>query len=419
MHQIKKEEQEKNKLRKKTGRTLIVVFSVLVVFIGCAIWGYSYYLNYPRVEEELTIEAGSDLPGLSEFLLKDFKEAAFVTPLDQIADKNKPGDYEIVINISGREYISVLHVVDTVAPVVEVREATIYTDETLEIADLIVSIEDATETTVNFVNTPDFTRPGVQNVPISVTDEGGNSVQVFAKVEVLADTEPPVIEGVQELTIKAGESVSYKRDVTVTDNHDEDITLVVDNSAVNLNKVGDYAVIYSAEDNAGNRTEITTVLHVLPAGVEGATEDIVYAEADAILAEILTDDMSRYEVAEAIFHWINQNIIYSNTTPKTTWVEGAYRGLFERKGDCFVYATLSQCMLTRVGIPNMIIGFSNPRMTHYWNLIDLGEGWYHWDVTKRTNGLYFFYVSDAELMAFSNANNGTHAYDPTQYPEIQ
>lgn len=417
MYQLSEDGQEK--LRKKTRRTLIILFSELAVFIGCVILGCFYYLNYPRVEEELTREAGSDLPKLSEFLLKDYKEAAFVTPLNQIADMNKPGDYEVAINIAGREYISVLHIVDTVAPVVEVREAEIYTDETLEISDLIVSIDDVTETTVNFVNTPDFTRPGVQNVPILITDEGGNSVQVFAKVEVLADTEAPIIEGVQELTVKAGGSVSYKRDVTVTDNHDENMVLVVDNSEVNLNKVGDYTVIYSAEDNAGNRTEITTVLHVLPAGVEGATEDIVYAEADAILAEIITEDMSQYEVAETIFHWINQNIANVGTSPKTTWVEGAYRGLFERKGDCFVYASLSKCMLDRAGIPNMIIMFSNSRMTHYWNLIDLGEGWYHWDVIRRTSGLYFFYVSDAELMKYSNAHNGTHAYDPSQYPEIQ
>ena len=416
MYQLSEDGQEI--LRKKTRRTLIILFSELVVFIGCVILGYFYYLNYPKVEE-LTREAGSDLPELSEFLLKDFKEAAFVTPLNQIVDMNKPGDYEVAINIAGKEYISVLHIVDTVAPVVEVREAEIYTDETLETSDLVVSIDDVTETTVNFVNTPDFTRPGVQNVPILITDEGGNSVQVFAKVEVLADTEAPIIEGVQELTVKAGGSVSYKRDVTVTDNHDENMVLVVDNSEVNLNKVGDYTVIYSAEDNAGNRTEITTVLHVLPAGVEGATEDIVYAEADAILAEIITEDMSQYEVAETIFHWINQNIANVETSPQTTWVEGAYRGLFERKGDCFVYASLSKCMLDRAGIPNMIIMFSNSRMTHYWNLIDLGEGWYHWDVIRRTSGLYFFYVSDAELMKYSNAHNGTHAYDPSQYPEIQ
>lgn len=51
--------------------------------------------------------------------------------------------------------------------------------------------------------------------------------------------------------------------------------------------------------------------------------------------------------------------------------EGAYRGLFERKGNCFVYASLSKRMLDRAGISNMIIMFSNSRMTHYWNLINL------------------------------------------------
>ena len=419
MHQLSEEEQENNKIRKKTGRILIIVFSMLVVSIGCAFFGYSYYLNYPRVEEELTREAGSELPELSEFLLKDYKKADFVVPLDQIVDMKKIGDYEVTISIGRREYTSVLHIVDTVAPVVKVRDAEIYTDETLEVSDLIVSIDDVTKTKVNFVNTPDFTLPGTQNVPILITDEGGNSVQVSAKVEVLADTEAPVIEGVEEMTIKAGESVSYKRDVTVADNHDENVMLEVDNSAVNIYKVGDYTVIYSAEDNSGNRTEIATVLHVLPAGVEGATEDIVNAEADAILAEIITEDMTQYEVARAIFDWVHKNIANVGITPKTTWVEGAYRGFFERKGDCFVYAMISKCLLTRAGILNMDIGFINPNRIHYWNLIDLGEGWYHWDVTKRSDGYSFFYVSDAEIMAYSRTHNGSHAYDPSQYPEIQ
>ena len=52
-------------------------------------------------------------------------------------------------------------------------------------------------------------------------------------------------------------------------------------------------------------------------------------------------------------------------------------------------------------------------------MIDIGEGWYHFDATRRKDGTEFFYWTDAELMEYSNANDGSHNYDPEQYPQIQ
>ncbi len=411
---------EKQKMYIKHKRKGIFIFLSLLFMLALGFIGVkvSSYLNRPRVKEMVTVEVGSALPDISLFLLEQ-EDAFFSIPLEEIVNMNELSDYEVAVTVGGKEYISVLHLVDTTAPEVEVRETEIYTDEELNLEDLILRIDDCTETKSAFACPVRLAAAGIYYIPIVVTDLGGNSVWVWAKVHVLKDMEPPVITGVQELSIKAGENISYKRGVKVSDNHDQNVKLEIDNSTVNLNKVGDYQIVYSAEDNAGNRTEIPTVLHILEPGVEGATEEIVNAEADAILAEITTEDMTQYEVAKAIFDWIYNNIKNTNVAPKTTWVEGAYRGLFERKGDCFVYAMTSKCLLTRAGIPNMDIGFKNPNRMHYWNLIDLGEGWYHWDVTKRINGDCFFYVSDDVIRAYSSIHNGSHAYDPSKYPEIQ
>lgn len=156
-----------------------------------------------------------------------------------------------------------------------------------------------------------------------------------------------------------------------------------------------------------------------PASVETATEEMVNKKADEILAGILTDGMSPYEKANAIFNWVYKNVGWSDKTPKTNWIQGAYRGLFNRRGDCFVYAFTSKCLLTRAGIANMDIGFSTARRTHYWNLIDLGEGWHHFDATRRTDGRSFFYCHDADIRAYSDSHNGSHAYDASKYPKIQ
>ena len=56
---------------------------------------------------------------------------------------------------------------------------------------------------------------------------------------------------------------------------------------------------------------------------------------------------------------------------------------------------------------------------HYWNLIDIGEGWHHFDACRRKDGSTFFYKTDAELMEYSDAHNKTHNYNRELYPEIK
>lgn len=249
-----------------------------------------------------------------------------------------------------------------------------------------------------------------------------------------ADVTPPVINGVHELTVEAGGNISYKSGVSAYDDRDGEIPFTVDNSAVNLNIPGDYPVIYSAADSAGNRAQEETILHVIstdppkapkqpapetPAPEMPDRETAVYAMADEILGQIITAGMSQYQQAEAIYWWVHGNISYVDTSEKDDWVKAAYTGLSTRRGDCFVYASVSKAMLTRAGIPNMDIAKIPTGTLHYWNLIDIGEGWHHFDTTRRMDGATFFYLTDAELMEYSNAHNRSHAYDKSLYPAIQ
>ncbi len=255
----------------------------------------------------------------------------------------------------------------------------------------------------------------LNSLGVHISGDSQNTVKNPAK----SDEEPPVIEGVAELTVAAGDSVSYKKGVKVSDNQDENVTLRVNSSKVDLEVPGEYPVVYIAEDAAGNIAEDAAIIHVTEPSAETASEQVVNRKADEVLAKITTPQMSQYEVAKAIFNWVHSNVAWLDGSPKTNWVEGAYHGLFEHRGDCYVYASTSKCLLTRAGIKNMDIGFSKPERTHYWNLIDLGEGWYHFDTTRRADGRSFFYCSDEKIRAYSASHNGSHAYDPAQYPVIQ
>lgn len=253
----------KRQRRARKRRRILVVKILLVMLVAAfLIAGGIFFLNRTVVAEELTREAGSALPVVSDFLEKENSDARVVSGLDDSVDMNTVADYEVVIEIAGKEYTSVLHVVDTVKPVVTAKDVQVCTNETVEPEDLIEKAEDATATKAAFVGNPDFTKPGEQIVELTVTDEGGNVTSVSVNVEVIEDTEAPVINGVEELTVAAGSSVSYRRNITVTDNYDDEVELTVDNSEVNLNAEGDYRITYIATDSAGNEAKETTILHV-------------------------------------------------------------------------------------------------------------------------------------------------------------
>lgn len=424
---------ERDKRKKKSAAGVLVVCFLLFL---AAVGGYVYYkLPHYCVISDVTIEAGESCPPVESFLKWKNEKAYIVSGINENMRFEHVQDYEVVIHLYHQNITTTLHVRDTVPPRIQTQDKTIVLGEAFEIEDFVQSITDVTECEVLSQGKPDVQSGGTYLVMLSVRDEGGNITEAEARLEVLQDVTPPVIEGVREITITVGESVSYKRDVTVTDDYDDNVRLEVDNSQVDIDTPGDYPVIYRATDQAGNTAEVETVLHVkaVPAvevqhpssnGIP-RTAEAVNAEADKILASITNPSMSQYEVIQAIYNWCHSKVAYVNGTPKTNWVDGAYCGIVERRGDCYAYAMTAKCLLTRAGITNMDIErVRTENGMHFWNLVDIGEGWHHFDTCRRADGSTFFYLTDAELMAYSNTHtaadypNGSHYYDRSLYPVI-
>ena len=205
----------------------------------------------------------------------------------------------------------------------------------------------------------------------------------------------------------------------VTDDKDENPTLEVDTSLVNPDKRGTYKITYTATDAAGNTSEKTTTIKIVSAKISEATEETVYAKADEILSEIITDNMTQLQQAKAVFDWVVKNITYSETAGIDDLLSAAYKGMYYRVGDCTVKQKTAEVMLNRLGIKNMEIEKIRDTRGHYWLLIDVGEGWYHYDPNLQLDGTLIFYWHDADLWAYSNAHKNTHNYDPSKYPHIQ
>ena len=230
------------------------------------------------------------------------------------------------------------------------------------------------------------------------------------------DTEPPVITGVKDIIIVAGSSVSYKKDVLAADTTDGFLEFKVDTGGADNTVPGTYTITYSASDKAGNTTVETCKLTVVELEYD---EETVNAMADEVLAKIIKEGMTDREKLNAIYSWVRSHITYVRHSDKYSWIKGAYEGLKDHKGDCYVYFATTKALLNQAGIENHDIEkLPGYKTMHYWNLVNIGEGWYHFDTCPRTGGGVFNYMSDDQLMAYSAKHNNSHIYNPALYPEI-
>lgn len=226
-----------------------------------------------------------------------------------------------------------------------------------------------------------------------------------------ADTEPPVIHGAQDLIAEAGTTVSYRSGIHVTDNADTSVPLEIDASAVDLSAAGSYPVVYRAVDTSGNETLVTVTLTVTPAPEASnaeeeplptpaqdaqlvVTQEMLDAVCARVLSQITTPEAGKLEQARAIYNYVYHHIKYVGSSDKSDWVRGAYIGLTRGKGDCFNYYAASRALLTACGIDNLSLERVGGTSRHYWNLVNLGDGWYHFDSCWAPTG----YPHDGFLM---------------------
>jgi hypothetical protein len=392
----------------------VLIVAFLVVFIIAGILVSMLFTN--KLYETVTLEAGTKTVNISEFLKDKKTSGTIVTDMSTI-NMNSPGVYDIKIQIGNKTYSSKLEIKDTVAPAAEVVNNEIWAKEEKEAKEFVKNIVDATDVKVSFKEKPDFSKAGNQDVLLILEDAGYNKTELKAAVTIKADTEAPKIEGTHDQTVYIGDTVAYKKDVTVTDNRDENVKLEIDSNSVNLKKAGAYNVTYSATDSSGNTTTKTITLKVTEKPKSAVSKEDLDALADKVLASIITTSMSKKEKAKAIFKWTKSNISYIDTSDKSDWVKAAIQGFKQGKGDCFVYFATAQELLTRAGIQNQgIIKINNH---HFWSLINLGDGWYHFDTTPRKgdNDFYsLFMLTDAQIEAYSRKHGNSHVWDKTKYP---
>ncbi len=403
---------------------LLVLLLILLAVIAIGLHCLSQYLSQSPLVDCLTLEAGEEL-NIEDFLLEPdaydgSKTLSYVTELDEDIT-TQPGEYSIEIQYGRRSFHTTLLVQDTIAPVATWEESfrlPAGTDFAPE--DFITEVTDATAVSFSFLEDYDFTKEGTYDVIILITDAGDNTISCSCQVTIIEDTTAPVIDGVAHITAYIGVAVSYKQYITVTDDYDEDVTLQVDISDVNEDVAGTYEVIYSATDWAGNTTTETTTITFSELPEDYIDEETVLAYAAEILKDIVTDDMTLKEKAYAILIYVKRHLTYTGSSIKDCWTNAAMRAFADgtTNCDCYSYFSMSKALLTAAGIPNIDVEKSDTSYSrHYWCLINVGDGWYHFDTTPR-KGLseYIFLWTDEKILAFSVEHNNCFIFDSSLYP---
>ena len=393
-------------------RAVLLALIILIGVIGVRM------LFARDVKSDVQWEAGNGIPAAAVFLEKQKVKATILTNLKSL-DLSIPGSYPVEIQIGTKTYESTLQVVDTVPPKGTPVNQQGGVNGRLEAEAFVTDIEDKTPVTVSYASEPDFSRGGTQTVTIVLTDAGGNETKLTAELTLVEDFEPPVINGVEDQTVTVGGTIAYKKGITVTDNIDTEVTLEVDSSQVNLQEPGVYTVTYTATDSAGNTATATAQITVEEKKAALTGQEAELAELAAqVLDSITNSSMTKKEIALAIYEWCNTRITYTNSSDKSDWVAEAVNGLNIHAGDCFTYFSVAKALLTQTDIPNIdVLKSDTSHSSHFWSLVDVGEGWYHFDTTPRKGeGDYFFLVTDEQLETYSRSHSNSHIFDHSLYP---
>lgn len=371
-------------------------------------------LNVLDVKSKIQVEAGSDtMIQPEDFLEHEDIDISFVTDISTL-DLSRPITHEIQINVGGRRLTSYIEVVDTTPPTGRAVNQTTWKDEPIEATAFATDVSDLSGIQFSYKVRPDFTVEGDQEVTILLTDSFGNTSTLTAMLTVKTDTEPPVFSGIRDKKVYAGEGVAYKKNVTVRDNKDGELTFQVDSSRVKLNTPGVYTVYYSAVDAAGNKAEASATVTVLEFIV---TDEMLNELADDILQDITTEGMTKREVAYEIYRYVKGHVAYTGDSDKSSAKNEAYRGIKNAVGDCFTYYAVSEILLTRAGIDNMRVTRVGGRTKHFWNLVNCGDGWYHFDSCPHKDKIESFMLTDAEVATYTaKRGNNYYTFDTSLYP---
>ena len=305
-----------------------------------------------------------------------------------------PGFYYAAVEMEGVLSYLTVSVVDTTPPTADTNTVLAIIGQPLLAEDFVMNVYDYSDVEIRFLQgEPNVFVEGEFEIPILLTDSFGNAATVISRLIVLEqEFLPPEFEYIPNRYFQIGEPVDFLYLVRLTGGSDPHAVITYDISLVNIDEPGRYRVYYTAIDRKGGETSVFA--HVV---MTDAPLERVMSYADRILVSILRDDMTQREKARAIYDWVRRNIMYTDSRERDDPVAGALAAFTRARGDCFIFYSVSEILLTRAGIKNTQVSrIPGTRTSHYWHFVNVGDGWYHFDTTPQITPVDSFMFTDAE-----------------------
>lgn len=186
-------------------------------------------------------------------------------------DVNVIGDYDLTYQVSdvngnSTEVIRVVQVRDIDAPVINSAAKVFWQVGTPFVNPVDITDNFDKNVQVTMTGQIDVNVFGTYTVMFEAVDFSGNQATPVTVEFEVGDKIAPVISTLQgsDLVVIQVNDVNYfEPPVTATDNYYPSVSLVRDASALNIYELGDYDVIYTAEDGSGNQATYKRVIRVV------------------------------------------------------------------------------------------------------------------------------------------------------------
>ena len=155
--------------------------------------------------------------------------------------------------VDNEKFTVKVHVKDTTAPVLTLKDVQIYLDEDLPKAEAFVEkAEDLSKVTLSMSKIQKTA--GEHEVEITATDEYKNKSSKKAKLTILEYKGSVKFNGLTNLSVVVGSKPDLKRNVTAVDERFGNLEFTIDDAKVNYSVPGVYQIYYTATDKLGNKS---------------------------------------------------------------------------------------------------------------------------------------------------------------------
>lgn len=229
--------------------------------------------------------------------------------VNNLVDNEKLGQYIIEYVYQKYTFTLTVYIDDTVPPQFETQNQTILRNESVDPQTLVTDIRDDSKTKVYFKEDYLFNEVKTYKVTVIVEDSYGNKSEKNAYVQVQEkDEEPPIVKGLTPITLLIGDEIDLKKGVSVEDAHDDHPTMTIDDSQLNIRKIGEYEVYYHVQDQAGNEETYTRQVEVLSqyenreASLDGVkTCYLTFDDGPSENTEKILKILDRYQIKATFF----------------------------------------------------------------------------------------------------------------------